>query len=574
MSRLVFDIEANGLNTITKDKNDVWHPAQTRVWCLSIVDFDTGEEWLFSEDDIKTGVEMLSRADVIMGHNIIQYDIPVLESHYGSLLKNSPGINIIDSVILSQMMYGDNPPGGRHSLKSWGEYLGHKKDEKPVSWQYYSHLMGEYCLQDSRVQRSLIKFLMAKGYYTQYHDAIVFEHKASHIISKMTRRGWGFDFVAASQMIEKLKGEIEIIDSKITEVFPTKVVERFSPKTGKRLKDKVVEFNPGSRQMLCSFLKEKYNWEPTKFTDAGNAIMDDEVLSTLPFEEVVLIRDRTAKKKLMDAVEDWLYRAQNSDDGKIHGNINPLGTITGRSSSSQPNIQNIDKSKEVRGLFKPSGGMKLVGGDLQALELRVLAGFLGDYGNTEYANLVVNSDVHTHNMHVMKVKDRDTAKVGIYVIVYGGGDATFSEKSGLSMREAAKASKNLKDGIAGLTTLEEACRFWHDSKGCVEPYGVRPIFTRKRYSALNTYIQAAGSMIVKMWMIITDKMLSEKYPGGDLWSWVSLIHDELQIEADPEIAEDVRKIMEESAEKAGMVLGCKCPIAASAKVGTSWADTH
>ena len=92
MKQLVFDIEANHLM-----------PKVSRIHCLVVVDADTQEEWVFndehsSETTIEDGLKLLDTADVIVGHNIINYDLPVLEKIKGW----SPKAKVRDTLILSR----------------------------------------------------------------------------------------------------------------------------------------------------------------------------------------------------------------------------------------------------------------------------------------------------------------------------------------------------------------------------------------------------------------------------------------------------------------------------------------
>ena len=121
--RLVFDIEANGLAELTVDK-DVPIPEATRVWCMCIKELGTNKTQTFYEHEMEQGVELLRSASVLIGHNIIQYDIPLLERLYGEIHTKA-----YDTLIVSRLMYPDrqNHPFGGNSLKAWGEHLGCQK---------------------------------------------------------------------------------------------------------------------------------------------------------------------------------------------------------------------------------------------------------------------------------------------------------------------------------------------------------------------------------------------------------------------------------------------------------------
>ena len=104
--KILFDIETDGLDA-------------TKIWCLVAQEVDTGEVWAFGPDDIAQGVELLNKASQLSGHNIIGFDIPVLEDLTSFKLGEQ---KLIDTLVLSRLF---NPVReGGHSLAVWGQKLG------------------------------------------------------------------------------------------------------------------------------------------------------------------------------------------------------------------------------------------------------------------------------------------------------------------------------------------------------------------------------------------------------------------------------------------------------------------
>ena len=158
---LVFDLETDGLY------DDV-----TRIHCLVIYDSETDETLVFndegSEEPISRGVQLLETADVICGHNVISYDIPVLQKVYPWF---EPTALVVDTLLLSRLYHNNildidkqhkwdqMPPQlyGRHSLESYGyrlnEYTG--SFGKDTDWQEWSQEMQDYCIQDVKVTTKL-----------------------------------------------------------------------------------------------------------------------------------------------------------------------------------------------------------------------------------------------------------------------------------------------------------------------------------------------------------------------------------------------------------------------------------
>jgi hypothetical protein len=158
---LVFDLETDGL------LNDL-----TKIHCLVIYDSDTDTTIVYNdqgnEEPIVRGVQRLEDADVIVGHNIIGFDIPAIRRIYPWFM---PTAFVLDTLLLSRLYHTDildidkkrsvsNMPlqtYGRHSLESYGYRLGEYKGEfgKTTDWQDWSPAMETYCSQDVKVTTKL-----------------------------------------------------------------------------------------------------------------------------------------------------------------------------------------------------------------------------------------------------------------------------------------------------------------------------------------------------------------------------------------------------------------------------------
>lgn len=142
----VFDIESNGLY------DDI-----TVVWCMWIFDVVSGERWGYGPDQIDEAIDKLEEADVLVGHNIIDYDLPALKKIHNRL----KGFNVCDTLCLSRFLEPDRLGG--HSLKMWGQRLGDEKgaygEETENAWDKFSPEMFDYCEQDVAVTLKLYLFL-------------------------------------------------------------------------------------------------------------------------------------------------------------------------------------------------------------------------------------------------------------------------------------------------------------------------------------------------------------------------------------------------------------------------------
>ncbi len=127
---LLFDIEANGLDP-------------TQIFCIVAIDIDTKDIHSFGCPDIEKGYELLQKADKLIGHNIIGYDIPALKKVADIDLSDK---KIVDTLVLSRL-FKPTREGG-HGLESWGYRLGFKKGnygQSEGAWEAYSPEMLEYC---------------------------------------------------------------------------------------------------------------------------------------------------------------------------------------------------------------------------------------------------------------------------------------------------------------------------------------------------------------------------------------------------------------------------------------------
>ena len=162
---LVFDIEANGLSEVVINKRI--NPEVTRVWCMVAKDIHTGKVYKFREDEMHEGVALLRRADTIIGHNIIMYDIPVLERFYGEINTEA-----VDTLIISRVMYPDiqNHPLGGNSLRHWGLHLGVLKEDYEGGFEDFSEDMLAYCAQDIEVSQAI--WAAQASFFTTYKTTI------------------------------------------------------------------------------------------------------------------------------------------------------------------------------------------------------------------------------------------------------------------------------------------------------------------------------------------------------------------------------------------------------------------
>lgn len=147
MKLYVTDIEANGL----------YHQV-TLFHCAWIIDVITGERFGYRPHQLSEYCEKLSEADVVIGHNIIDYDCAALAKLNSVLVTKT----VFDTIVLSRALEPDRIQG--HGLKPWGKSLGILKGEygeQEDAWDVFTEDMYDYCEQDVLVTLALYKHLCA-----------------------------------------------------------------------------------------------------------------------------------------------------------------------------------------------------------------------------------------------------------------------------------------------------------------------------------------------------------------------------------------------------------------------------
>jgi len=567
MSRLIFDLEANGLNELVLDRKGNPHTEADCIHVMVTKDIDTGSVAVYREDHIMDGIRSLCNADLIIGHNVILYDIPILQ-------RNAYYIptKVFDTLIISRMMFPDksNHPLGGNSLKAWGDYLGEAKSDYTGGWEKWSQEMEDYCIQDVHVTEKVFRYQLE--FLQKNEKPVRLEHMVTRIIADQIENGFGFDLSAAQQLERELMYEKASVEDSMREIFPDKVHVRISDKTGKRLKDKVEVFNPGSRQQIGDRLNNKYGWSPP-LTDKGNYNIDTTVLKSLDFPEAKELCTYFDTTKLISQVSDWVTRASHSRDGRIHGGLNPQGTVTGRMTASQPNLQQVSGDPRARALFIPRDGWVEVGIDASGLEARLLASRMAEFDGGAYADVVLNGDIHTTNQEAAGLDTRDQAKTFFYGFIYGAGNKKIGEIVGRGETAGSRLKKTFLKGLPALKKVMDRARVSADIRKSVTLLDGRSVPVRSAHKALNTQLQGDGAIVMKLAQCI----LSEKIKQNELTDkakFMATVHDEWQLECTPDCADQVGQLGVTSIIESGERLKCRMPMDGEYKIGKNWSECH
>lgn len=590
---LIFDLETDGL------LDEV-----TKIHCMVIKNTETGVSTSYAPADIVEGLERLQSGDIIVGHNIIKYDLPVIHKLYPWFTIDPT--KVFDTLVATRLIWAnikDNDnlllkegrlPGklfGSHSLEAWGYRLGNYKGDYKGGWETFTQEMLDYCVQDVEVTAALYGKIVDKNYSQQ---ALELEHQVAWLMAKQERNGFHFDMDKASILLARLvqrRGELE---RELKDYFGSWVIQLppFVPKVNNKTrgyikgvpveKTKTIEFNPSSRDHIADRLMTLYGWKPTVFTEGGKPQVDEHILGELDYPPCKLLTEYLTVQKrvsqLFEGGQAWMKCEKN---GRIHGSVNPNGAVTGRATHAYPNISQVPSSgspygRECRELFTVPAGWTLVGADASGLELRCLAHYMAKWDGGKYGEVLLNGDIHTENQTAAGLATRAQAKTFIYGFLYGAGDAKVGSIVGGTASDGRRLKDKFLRSLPALRRLTEAVRE-AAKRGFLIGLDGRQLHVRSAHAALNTLLQSAGAIVCKKWLVLLEEHLSSKFKHGwdGDYAFCAWSHDEVQIACrTPEIAAYISEVAPQFVTRAGEAFSFRCPLAGESKMGTSWADTH
>ena len=531
--------------------------------------------------------DYIADATSLIGHNIIAFDAPILNR----LWKTRIGLKkVTDTLILSRLLDPSREQG--HSLEAWGKTLGKEKIDYADRWEQlqgrkqaykgecFDHpdmaLLEEYCIADVEVTERLYKKLLTELESKKFsQDSIELEHSVAAILSQQERNGFKLDIPYATVLLADIKGRMAEVYESMQQRWPSYEVERISEKTGKKLKPLLVTFNPGSRKQIGEKLIE-LGWKPDKFTETGQPMVDEGILSKLHYPEAKMIAEYLMLQKRVAQIESWMEAV--GSDGRVHGKVITNGAVTGRMTHQSPNMAQIPNhgsvyGAECRACWTVEPGRVLVGCDASGLELRMLAHYMKDQ---DYVKTVVEgsskdgTDVHTKNQKAAGLQTRDQAKTFIYAFLYGAGPSKIGAIVGGSAKDGQRLIDSFLKETPALKKLRDKVSVLA-GKGFVPGLDGRKIWVRSEHAALNSLLQGAGAIVMKKALVLlADKIKDNKWDA----KFVANVHDEWQIEATEAHADEVGRAARQSIIEAGEHFKLRCPLDGEYKIGRNWAETH
>ena len=615
MIETIFDIETNGFY------NDC-----TKIHCIALKRIGIDNDILLfntKDNNIEDALNILENSDRLIGHNIIQYDIPVLEKLYPN--RNFTH-NVLDTFNLSYIIFPDRE---KHGLESWGKDLGfeklnpmtgveftpeewkERKKIKASAWDKYTDEMGAYCQQDVRITELVLWHCnvseipkrvidLSNKFAWCISEQVIAGHKIDKEgLLKLNNQIEQDEIVAANELLNKLP--------KFTD-YSFKVYKRNNQNKNIDAGDiEVIEtisdFNLNSVQHWMRYLFDKYNYTPPEVRRKGKeeatASLNVKVLESIEdkFDEIkdlLNYRKATKIRKMIYNSPDSVYNLLD-ENSRIHGKVYTEGTVSGRCTHNKPNLStmpSVRKDKdgnilygikgkyayEVRSLFIPSAGFTQIGFDAKALEIVCLAHYVND---PEFTYQVSHGDIHTWTQNKAGLHTRSQAKTFMYAFLYGAGKQKLADALSegtdkkYTTKTVTKVINDFKAALPGLQTLLDSLQSQYKDKGGIIGLDSRFLLAKSEHILLNLLLQSTGAVIMKQCLVF----LKEELDASGLvihkdYNFTLNVHDEVQAEVRKGLESKYDKCVYKAVKRTNEHLKLNCELQVDIKHGGSWAECH
>ena len=352
------------------------------------------------------------------------------------------------------------------------------------------------------------------------------------------------------------------------------------------------KFNIASPKQLQVILFEKNQLPIIRKTPKGDPSTNEEVLSELAndYELPRLILEYRGLAKLKNTYTDKLPLMISPVDHRVHTNYNQIGTVTGRLSSNDPNLQNIpvrnEEGRKIRQAFIAPKGYKIVSADYSQIELRIMAhlsrdkNLLDAFINDKDIHRFTASEILGKAEQDVTSEERRRAKAVNFGLIYGMSAFGLSRQINIPRNEAKFYIDRYFERYPGVEKYMENTRQLASEKGYVETLSGRRLYLPKINSssglekraaeraAINAPMQGTAADIIKSAMIAVNDYIKTQENNVRM---VMQVHDELVFEVKEEhlatICKQIQTIMENCYQ-------LDIPLKVDVGYGNNWDEAH
>lgn len=544
---------------------DVENASDAKLLCVGV---HTGSgSHVLTEEALKDSrvIEWLSGAltdpqAIVLGHNL-KYDTQVLMRH-GIRSKIDA-----DTMLMSYVL--DERPGIHALEKVCGRAL------KVPNWKAATE---KYKKQMEKCPKDLLHEYNGKDVHHTYH----LYPRLDEQLGPDERKVLDDLLIPGANVLAKMEYIGILVDKNELQNLDKQLLEEIEDTEGAMFAVAGRKFNPNSPKQLLKLL-----YEDLELPVPGTLSTDKEHLEIIaPYHPLpkLLLQWRKAKKlhgTYVKGIQEMIGRP--SSDGRIHTSFNLFGTVTGRLSSSSPNLQNIPSIEKdggrCRNLFIATPGHTLVEFDLSQAEVRVLGYYSQD--KQLISALEAGGDIHTRTASIMFKKKpeevtkalRKVAKHITFGLIYGMGLESLAEELDVSIEEAEELVKTFFSAFPRAKEWIEETETELLAKGAlVTPFGRRRRFDIGLFDGWGRAKALRQGPNFMIQSLASDLNLLAMIKIGDMIDWESTrlllsVHDSLLLETKDdvdEVAKMVKKTMQETPPWFNV------PMVADGSVGTRW----
>ncbi|WP_274968248.1 DNA polymerase I [Succinimonas amylolytica] len=331
-------------------------------------------------------------------------------------------------------------------------------------------------------------------------------------------------------------------------------------------------------------------------TKSGTYSTSEDVLNELAlnYEEPRLILDCRGYSKLLSTYVEKLPDLILPETGRIHGSFNQTGTVTGRLSSCDPNLQNIPirspEGREVRRAFIASPGYSIMAVDYSQIELRLMAHIANELNMVKAFNSgkdihsITASEMHGVSLSEVTPELRRASKAINFGLIYGMSAFGLAKQLGIDTALAKRYVDNYFRQYPGVKVYMQKTADFAKDNGYVTTISGRKIMfagllrdsglnaMQKKgleRAAINAPMQGSAADIIKKAMIKIDEWI-QNVPEGTI-KLLLQVHDELVFEVKSECAEEYARWISQIMTG---VENLRVPLEVSVGIGENWSDAH